>query len=475
MRYDAIIIGAGLSGLVLAWRLTKSGRRVLLLESGERAGGVIESLECEGFLIERGPNSMRGTHELLDLVEELGLGGELITADRRAPAYIFFRNQLHPVPMGPFAALTTRLLSPGAKLRLLREPFIPPREDPTEESIASFVRRRLGPEALDRLISPFISGVFAGDVERLSVRAALPRLADFEAEMGSIARGIWQALRSRRKQPEEAPRRSLRDYRLCSFRRGLAELPAALARELGDRLRTGVQVARIAQLPLVGGPTIFEVEATKGDDQFIHYADSVILAAPADVAGRLLRDLSPRLGSLLNGVPYNSLISVPLAYRREQIKHRLDGFGFLAPRAEGLRTLGSIWNSSLFPGRAPSGWVLTTSFIGGETDPSAIGLTDEVLIRTAHTDLQRALGIVGEPRPLPLKRYNRAIPQYVIGHVERMLQISILLAEIEGLFLVGNYIGGVSIGDCIKNAIRLAGEVERKLKMSERVAIPGMA
>src|SRR5262245_42643967 len=213
MKLDAIIIGAGISGLVTAHRLKKMGRHILLLESCDRVGGVMQSLDAEGFLIEQGPNSLRGTHELLDLVEELGLAEELVTADPRAPAYVYADNQLHAVPMGPPALIKTRLISNSAKLRLLREPFIKARNAGGEESIASFVRRRLGDEILNRLVAPFLSGVYAGDPERLSVEACFPRLAELESDAGSIVRGAIRAMRTSNKKNEK-PKRSLRPYRL---------------------------------------------------------------------------------------------------------------------------------------------------------------------------------------------------------------------------------------------------------------------
>src|SRR5215510_12394648 len=202
MNVDSVIIGAGVSGLVAAHRLKKMGRDLLLVESGDRVGGVIQSREVEGFLIECGPNSLRGSHEFLDLVEELNLTGELITADPRAPAYIYADGRLQAAPMSPPALVKTKLISNAAKLRLLREPFVKTRREGGEESIASFVRRRLGDEILARMVAPFLSGVFAGDPERLSVEACFPRLAELESDAGSILRGAIRAMRSSNKKNE---------------------------------------------------------------------------------------------------------------------------------------------------------------------------------------------------------------------------------------------------------------------------------
>lgn len=454
MNFDSIIIGAGISGLVAAYKLKKLGRDVLLMESGNQVGGVIESSEVEGFLLETGPNSFRGTHELLDLVEELELMGELVTADPRAPAYVYSGGELHAVPMSPHALINTKLLTTSAKLRLLREPFINRRSveravslpDVAEEAIASFVRRRLGPEILDKLVAPFLSGVYAGDSDQLSVQACFPKLARFEAEAGSILRGALKAVRASRTQNDK-PRRSLRPYRLCSFRRGLDELPKKLAASLSNRLLTETRITNISK-----NNGLFEVAAEQRGENKTFNCRTLILAAPAFAAAKLVETFSPEIAQLLADIHYVSIASVPLAYRSEQVARKLDGFGFLAPRREGLRTLGSIWNSSLFADRAPQGWVVTTNFIGGATDPEAASLSDDELIGIVHNDLSRVLGITGEARRLPIKRWQRAIPQYNLGHAARVAKLEIALRQHRGLWIVGNYLRGVSLGDCVKDA-----------------------
>lgn len=478
MKVDSIILGAGISGLVVAYRLKQLGQNVLVFEHTNRVGGAIQSRDADGFLIEQGPNSLRGAHELLDLVEELNLMDELVTGDPKAPAYVYSGGKLHAVPMGPGALFKTKLISGSAKLRLLAEPFvkakpkdrdqsggqdardteragcprsIDPRSD--EESIASFIRRRLGNQVLEKLVAPFLSGVYAGDPERLSVQACFPKLAEFEADAGSIVRGGLKSLRAARQQNAQ-PKRSLRPYRLCSFRNGLNTLPQRLAQELGSALMLEADVRSISK-----SPEGFEL-AVEHQAQLKQFTCStLIVATPADAAARLLAAISPSLSSLLSEIPYASLASVPLAYRVEQLGRQADGFGFLTPRSEGLRTLGSIWNSSLFTGRAPEGWVLTTNFIGGATDPEAVTLSDDELVSTVHTDLSKALGISGEARRLPITRYDRAIPQYEIGHAARIARLETELQNHRGLHMAGNYLHGVAIGDCIRQAEQLASEI----------------
>ena len=461
MNIDSVIIGGGISGLVAAHRLKKMGRDLLLVESGDRVGGVIQSRDIECFLIESGPNSLRGSHEFLDLVEELDLTGELITADPRAPAYVYAGGRLHAVPMSPPALVRTKLISNSAKLRLLREPFVKARRQAGEENIASFVRRRFGDEILERLVEPFLSGVYAGDPEELSLQACFPRLADFEAEAGGVFRGALRAaLRSRKGARRSAgkPKRSLRPYRLCSFRHGLSAFPEALSKSLGDSLMTQ---ARIVGISKNSPASPFEIRIERQGEIRTICSSTLIISTPAYGAAHLLDKIAPEISELVAEIPYVSIASVPLAYRTEQVPRRLDGFGFLAPRGEGLRTLGSIWNSSLFAGRAPEGWVCLTNFIGGATDARAIKLDDEELIGVVHNDLSKVLGVSGAPRRLPITRYERAIPQYTMGHAARVAQIESALRDIPGLWIAGNYLRGISLGDCIKQAERAAIEINQ--------------
>lgn len=453
MKVDSIIVGAGISGLVTAYRLKMLGRKVLLIEAGDRVGGVIQSIDADGFLIERGPNSLRGTHEFLDLVEELDLSDELITGNPRAPAFVYSEGNLHPVPMSPPAIIKSRLISNASKFRLMCEPFIKARRANGEESIASFVNRRLGHEILDKLVGPFLSGVYAGDPQQLSIQACFPELAEFESAQGSIFRGAIQAARQRRNQQ---PGRSLRPYRLCSFRRGLGTLTQKLAREIGESLITEATVTQIIE-----PENRFEIAIAQPGVSKRYESATLVIATPAFAAAQLLQKLSPEISSLLVEIPYTSLVSLPLAYRSEQVKGNLDGFGFLAPRGQGLRTLGSVWTSSLFKDRAPDGWIFTINFIGGVTDPEAAKLSDDELIDIVHNDLKRVLGITGDPRRLPLTRYERAIPQYNLGHAARIGKIESALRGHTGLWLAGNYLRGVSLGDCIKQAEDIAAEINR--------------
>lgn len=452
---DVVIIGAGISGLSAAYYLKKVGKNILLLESSQRAGGVIQSQTIEGFLLERGPNSLRGTHQFLDLVDALNLSEQLVTAEPKAPAYVYCNQLLQAVPMSPASLLKTKLLSTSAKLRLLKEPFLKTRIDKSEESLASFVRRRLGNEILENLVAPFVSGVYAGDPENLSVQAAFPRLAEFE-KSGSVFRGAINAARTV-KAKNEKPKRSLRPYRLCSFKRGLQTFTDALGQALGENLKLNIKEIFIAK----NNAANFQITYKHDGQPYSIKAKSLIIATPAYAAAKLLDTIAPNISALLAEISYTSLVAVPLAYRVEQVERALDGFGFLAPRKAGLRTLGSIWNSSLFQNRAPHGYVLLNNFIGGETDRAAINLSDEELRQIVHADLQEVLGISGEPKELPITRWQQAIPQYNLGHATRVATIKNALQNHTNLILLGNYLHGVALGDCIKQGKEIGTELTR--------------
>src|SRR5262245_34950995 len=460
----AIVIGAGISGLVCAYRLKTLGVDVLLIEKNDRVGGVIQSEDIDGFLIERGPNSSQGTEELIALVEELGVLEELIEGNPKAPAYVYFKGRLHAVPSGPGAFIKSDLLSPAGKLRILKEPFVPRRSQRSEESVAAFARRRIGDEAAERLVAPFVSGIYAGDADRLSVKAAFPRLSNLEENYGGLFRGMFAKAQEARRAKKNAgavlEKAAPTRRRLCSFRTGMAFLPKTLGSKLGEDLLTGCTELRIARAPDL---RTFTLEFERGGNQHQLVADHVILAAPSNVAGSLLALISAELGNLLNEIEYPPLSIVSLAYENSRISTPLNGFGFLVPPSEKLNILGCVWNSSLFRNRAPNGASLLTSFVGGARNSAAAQSADAELVSIVHGELQKVLGISSEPRVISITRYQQSIPQYNIGHFERVRRIESLLQEAPGVQLIGNYLHGVSTGDCIKEAERVAKSVVETL------------
>jgi oxygen-dependent protoporphyrinogen oxidase len=463
LRKDAVVIGAGISGLVCAYRLKSLGVDALLLEKSDNAGGVMRSEIIDGYLIERGPNSSQGTEELLALVEELGITNEMAEGDPKAPAYVYFKGQLHPVPSGPGAFIRSKLLSARGKLRILREPFIPARRSSEEESIASFARRRIGVEAAERMVAPFVSGIYAGDAEKLSVQAAFPRLANLETGYGSLFRGMFakgrEARRAKKAVSAVLDKAAPTRRRLVSFNSGMGFLPKTLASRIGEDLMTGCDKISLR----FDGEITLEFERA-GNRQKVS-AKRLVIATPARVAASLLASPSDELSRLLEEIYYPPLAIVCLAYDESSIKTPLDGFGFLVPPGERMNILGCVWNSSLFKGRAPNGHALVTTFIGGARNKEAAQMADAELVAVAHSELQKVLGISSDPRVVTITRWERAIPQYNLGHAERARRIESLLEEIPGLRLIGNYLHGVSTGDCIKEADRVAREVGKSLSV----------
>lgn len=465
-----VVIGAGISGLVCAYRLKTLGVDVALIEKSDRVGGVIQSEGTEGFLIERGPNSSQGTDELIALVEELGIIDELVEGDPKAPAYVYFNKRLHAVPSGPGAFLKTNLLSLAGKLRIFKEPFVPVRHpdvEESEESVASFARRRIGLEAAERMVAPFVSGIYAGDAEQLSVQAAFPRLAELESSYGGLFRGMFakaaEARRAKKAASAVFDKAAATRRRLCSFREGMAVLPRTLSSKLGEDLLTGCEKLRIADCGVrIDGQSQsprFTVEFERAGNHHQLACDRIVIAAPATAAAKVVRGISDRLSGLLEEITSPPLAILSLAYDVSAIATPLNGFGFLVPPGERMNILGCVWNSSLFKGRAPEGKALVTVFIGGARNPDIVRLADGELVSTAHGELQRVLGISSEPAVVAITRYERSIPQYNLGHFARVQRIESLLGGLPGLRLIGNYLHGVSTGDCIKEADRVAREL----------------
>lgn len=453
---SVVIIGGGISGLACAYRLQRAGVPVLLLEQTQRAGGVICSVRQEGFLIELGPQSFLSTDLLLELIDSVGLTAELLRADPRAPRYILLAGQLHALPLAPPGLLGTSLLSFGSKLRLLSEPLRRTRPPEADESIAAFVRRKFGSELLDHLVGPFISGVYAGDPEKLSLRSAFPSLHEWESKFGSVIRG---AMKSR--PPKDKPRPAL-----CSFSGGAGMLVRTLGEMLGDSFHRDVS-ARSLTRSRANGKSTFELEVATSRGIEMVSAAVVVVATPTATAGRLLAGLSAAFPENLERIEYAPVAVVATGYRREQVRHPVDGFGFLVPRSEHRRVLGTVWNSSLFPGRAPDGMVLLTSFAGGATDPALVKLPEDEIANVVTREVSEVLEIEGAPVTRVVQSYERALPQYNLGHGKRLAAIRELAASIPGLFLTGNYFGGPAMGACVEQACQTAAAVQQYLGTME--------
>jgi oxygen-dependent protoporphyrinogen oxidase len=450
-----LIVGGGISGLVCAYALRKAGVEAQLVEASTQPGGMIRSESRDGYLLELGPQSFSGTAALRLLCADLGIADQILQAPAAAPRYVLIDGALKAVPLSPPAMLSSSFLSARTKWLIARDGFgtTHPHED--DESVAGFVRRKFGAELLERLVGPFVSGIYAGDPERLSLRAAFPQLHEAEESAGSVIRGMMRAAKSR-KRPRERPA-------LLSFRDGNGTLVHALTAKIGPWLRVGAEVVGIRDRREAKGRS-FEVRiSAAGRDETV-LAKNLVLATSADAAGALLRDVHAAFEPVLAGVEYAPVAVVSLGYRREDVAHSLKGFGFLVPRSSHLQILGTVWNSSLFPGRAPASHVLLTSFVGGATNPGAAALSTQELCDLVHREIAPLLQIRAEAVFSHVQVYRRALPQYNIGHAERLKALERLRAEQPGLFFVGNYLRGPAIGNCVELAMTTAEAIGNQVK-----------
>jgi len=457
IQRDVLVLGAGISGLTTAFLLARQGLKVTVLEAAPRVGGAVETLAEGPWRFEMGPNTvLEGNADVTALIAACGLAEEKLTAPAAAKKrYLWKGGRLHALPGGLGGFLGTPLFSLGAKLRLLKEPWIGRPADGREETIAEFVRRRLGTEFLDYAVGPFVSGVYAGDPERLSVRWAVARIYALERDHGSLIRGAL----AKRKGPAPAGG-------MITFPDGLTALPRRLAQEIGD-VRTGVFCRRVTR---TGDGYAVETESEAGSASFT--AKRIVVAVPADVAARLLDDLTEGASRLFAEIPYAPIAIVSLGVRRADVAHPLDGFGFLAPRKEGLNILGCLFTSTLFPGRAPEGHASLAAFVGGRTNPEITTRDDDAIQATVRAELGRALGLSGEPVFHHVRRWPRAIPQYELGHGRFMERAEEIERQNPGLRISGNFLRGISVPDCIRNATALAAEIGAEISAEIASAAP---
>jgi len=460
---DVVVIGGGISGLASAFRLQQHGVSVEVLEAAPRAGGVIGSRRRDGFLYETGPNSTLDTTPLIgELLSDLGIAAERRDASAVAATRFIVRDgRLAALPTSPGAFLTTSAFSAGAKLRLLREPFIAPAPAGSEESIAAFVRRRLGNEFLDYAIDPFVAGIYAGDPERISVPAAFPRLFALEQQYGSLIKGQIKGARERKKNAEKAKNTAAS----FSFAGGMQTLTDALARSIA-RIEPEVRVVNIAR----NDDGTYSVAGERAGAPFVRRSRAVVLALPAYAAAGLVRPLAPAAAQALAAIEYAPIAVAASAYRRAAVTHPLAGFGFLVPKKEQRKILGSLFSSSMFDGRAPDAAVLLTSFIGGRRNPDLPAQPDAELALIVQQELAALVGATGEPLWTQITRWPQAIAQYNLGHLAHLARIGEAEAALPGLYFCANYRGGVSVGDCIKSAQATTEGVARFLGAASRPA-----
>jgi oxygen-dependent protoporphyrinogen oxidase len=458
-----VVVGAGISGLALAFRLEQLSPQteIIVLEQAQRPGGKIWTERLNGFQIETGPNGYLDTKLTTEaLCRDLGLEHTLIQASEVAAKhrYLFLNGRLRLLPASFPAFLTSDLLTWRGKLDFLLERFRRRHVNDPDESIAAFARRRAGRAAAEVFADALVTGIYAGDPALLSVRACFPRLVAFEEQHGSVLKGLAHAARERRAEAAARGQAPRRQGRMWSLRPGLR----LLVETLGDRLQhpphVGVSVRTVQPLP---GPRASWLVKADGADAWT--ADAVVLACPAYQQAVILADLDTDLAELVGGIAYNRLVVVALGFRRADVPARLDGFGYIAPQRLGRDVLGVQWCSSIYPDRAPEGAVLLRAMCGGWHRADVAGWDDARLLHAVRDDLRQTLGIAAAPALHHLIRWDRAIPQYHVGHLERLARIETFAARHPGLFLAGNAYYGVALNDCTEQAERLAAQVHRYL------------
>lgn len=456
-RADVAVIGGGIAGLCAARALHEQGLSFVLVEAAPRWGGLIRTERADGFLLEAGPDTILATKpDGLRLCLELGLGGRVVPTDpRRSTVFVLRRGRLHPLPAGMALGVPTGigpLLRSGlftwrGKIRMALEPFVPARREAGDESIASFVRRRLGREAVEIIGQPLLAGIHAGDAERLSLGATFPRLREIEARSGSLVRGLRAARRSAK---PGAP------AGFVSLAGGLAELVDALVAALpGEALRKGAAARAVRR---EGGGFTVQVDGGAVSTR------AVVVALPPRSAAPLVEALAPDAGRMLAAVRFASTATVLLGYRREAVAHPLEGHGLLVPRGEGLRTTAVTFSSTKLPGRAPDGHVLLRAFLGGVHDPDVLALDDAGLAAAAEREMRPLLGISREPVVRGVYRWLEATPQMDVGHLERVAAIDASLEAATGLFVTGAGLRATGIPDVVADATRTAAAVGRRLR-----------
>lgn len=473
-----IIIGGGITGLTTALHLkdraeeVPEGLEVLVLEANEDPGGNIRTRRVDGFTIERGPNGyLDNVPATPALVRRLGLEDQVQKADESAAKRFLYRNgRLHLLPTGPLGFLLSPVLSLPGRLRVFGEPFARSKRPGVDETIFEFASRRIGREAASILIDAMVSGVFAGNVHELSLASSFPKMAAMEDAHGGLVKAMLSRMKEKRAAKKTVAERRARGEdvetltrpggpagpggTLTSFKDGLDTLPMALARELGDALRLGVEVTGITRSGEARRP--WRVDLAQGRPL---EADAVLVGLPAPKSEPLLAGVDDDMAATVAEIKTAPLAVVAVALDAEAMGGAPDGFGFLVPRGTGPRILGCLWDSSVFPGRAPEGKVLLRAMIGGAHDPEAILLTDDEIRDQVLDDLRLTMGLRAEPLFVRIYRWRLGIGQYTVGHQERLDRIHAGLARNPGLWVAGSSFYGISMNACIEKAGAQAAEI----------------
>lgn len=469
-----VIIGGGIGGISTAYflkeLLVERGLKdveLTLVEKNDRLGGNIRTEKADGFLIEGGPDCFLSEKPwAMALCKRLGLAERLLPTNEGQKTFVLSGGRLHVLPEGVILMVptkilplvTSRLITLKGKLRMALELFIPKRRKKDDESLGSFVRRRLGQEALDKIAEPLVAGVHAGDPETMSIRSSFPKFVQLEQEYGSLIRGMLARIgemRRARKKAAKAEKPGTRVTMFMSLKGGLKELVDALTGE----------IEKAESASVVTGNKIIDIVKKNGgyavisDDGPSMSAACVVVSAPSYVASGLLNKVDERLSKKLLNIPYVSTATVSVAYRKSDVKHPLDGFGFVVPKTENRRIMAATWSSVKWSYRAPDDMVLIRCFVGGAKQAGLVYLSDGEMTRMVREELKDIMGLEAEPVLTRIYRWKDSMPQYTIGHEEKVSGIEGLVAEHPGLYLTGSAYRGIGISDTVREAEETAKKV----------------
>jgi oxygen-dependent protoporphyrinogen oxidase len=454
-----IIVGGGISGLSTAFNLQQKVKEkgltaeIKLIEANKTLGGKAQTFKQDGYLVEVGPNGfLDNKPSTLQLVYALGINNQLQPSnDAAKKRFIYSNGKLKQLPESPASFLASDLLSIRGRIRVAMEIFTKPKPEGIEESVADFARRHMGQEAVDKLIHPMVCGVFGGDAEKLSMQSCFPLLLEIEKQGGgSLILGMIKRMREAKKAGVKMKATAGPGGRLTSFKGGMQTLVDALARRLEGNVLKGKKVERIEKT----GKRYYVYLDRKTLE-----ADVVVTATPAYTTAQIIGDLDPEIAEELRKIPYAPIAVAAIAYDRGDLKHPLDGFGFLVAKNEKRRIMGSLWTSSIFSGRAPEGKFLFRNMLGGAMQPEMALLSKEEIIEVAQEELKDILGIDAEPVFTKVFKHEKGIPQYLIGHAKRLERIEVRLKKYPGLFMTGNAFRGIGINHCTEDAIHTAEKV----------------
>ncbi len=461
-----VIVGAGISGLCTAHfliqQLSAAGRaaEIVLFESENAPGGKMRTIREDGFNMEWGPNGfLTNKPYSLELVKELAIEDRLArSSDLARKRFIYSGGRLHRLPESPGAFFRSNLLSLRGRLRIVGELFAPGPPQGVDESLGDFARRRLGREALEKLIDPMVTGIYAGDPDKMSLRACFPLICDLETKYGGLVKGMVALQKERRRAGVKQEMSAGPGGVLMSFDGGVQTLTDVLARRLSEGLHLGAPVERIERR---GGRLV--VSLTEGGFRDEIATDAVVVATPAYAAAGMLSPLDAGLRDALASIPYSPISVVALGYDKAALGNSLDGFGFLIPRGERRKILGALWDSSVFPNRAPEGKALVRAMVGGVRAPELAALPPKELIELSRAELRVTMGIAAEPVLVRAFFHEKGIPQYLVGHGKVLDRIDGRLAARPGVFLSNNAYRGIALNDCVLQSRLAAERIAREL------------